>query len=216
MSPSAAQARRQRERDERKGAILKAARDEFFEKGAGRTTVDDIAARAEVSKGTVYLYFESKETILAHLLLEGLGILIDRLEFAYQPERYLPAARRLRRLATVYLAFFKECPDYFHLLMAFDRSQLARSVPVQVYDQVLADSLQGFDYVVRAVEQGVEDGDFFVDSPRRAAATLWAALNGTVMLLGHPMRRTIVGADLPRLYQQTLKLFLKGISRAPA
>ena len=213
MGQSAAQARRQREKDERKGAILKAARELFFEKGTGRATVDDIAARAEISKGTIYLYFESRETILAHLLLEGLGILLERLEEAYCAGRAMPAARRLRRLATAYLTFFEEYPDYFRLLMAFDRGQLASRVPPDIYDQVLTDSQHGFDFVVRAVQQGVDDGDFVTQHPRRTAAALWAALNGTVMLLGHPLRRTIVGAELPRLYQETLRLSLKGMAR---
>ncbi len=214
QSQSVAQARRQREKDERKSAILNAARAVFFEKGTGRATVDDIAARAEVSKGTVYLYFESKESILAHMLLEGLEILLERLEVAYCPGRRLSAARRLRRLATAYLDFFQEYPDYFRLLMSFDRGQLASRVPVEIYDQVLEYSLNGFDYVVQAVQQGVDDGDFNTANPRRTAAALWAALNGTVMLLDHPLRRTIVGAELPRLYQETLRIFLKGLAQS--
>ncbi len=214
MGQSPAQARRQREKDERKSAILNAAREVFFEKGTGKTTVDDIAARAEVSKGTVYLYFESKETILAQVLLEGLGILLDRLENAYCADRSLTAARRLRRLATAYLGFFEEYPDYFRLLMAFDRGQLASRVAPDVYDQVLEDSMHGFDLVVQAIQQGVDDGEFVTDHPRRTAAALWAALNGTVMLLGHPLRRTVVGAELPRLYQETLRLSLKGLTQS--
>ncbi|HEY68902.1 MAG TPA: helix-turn-helix transcriptional regulator, partial [Thermoflexia bacterium] len=76
-------ARREREKEERRQSILRAAREVFFENGFHRATVDNVAERAEVSKGTVYLYFESKETILAHLLLEGLGELLGELEQAY-------------------------------------------------------------------------------------------------------------------------------------
>ena len=54
----------------------------MIEQGAAVVTVDDIAARAEISKGTVYLYFESRETILAHVLLDGLGILLEKLDLA--------------------------------------------------------------------------------------------------------------------------------------
>jgi len=69
--------RRARERARRQQEILEAAKEVFFEKGIHRATVDDVAAQAEVSKGTVYLYFQSKESILAHLLLEGLSILLS-------------------------------------------------------------------------------------------------------------------------------------------
>ena len=73
-------ARREREKEERRQSILRAAREVFFENGFHQATVEAVAERAEVSKGTVYLYFESKETILAHLLLEGLRELVDELE----------------------------------------------------------------------------------------------------------------------------------------
>jgi AcrR family transcriptional regulator len=214
VSQTPAQARRQRERDERKGAILAAARAVFFERGTWRATVDDIAARAEVSKGTVYLYFESRETILAHLLLEGLGLLLERLECAYQPARRLPAARRLRRLARAYQAFAEEFPDYFRLLMAFDRGHFDRSLPAELYQQILADSLRGFDFVVQAVQQGVDDGDFLTRRPRRTAAALWAAINGVVVLLSHPLRRMMIGAESGGLYHAMLETLLHGIARA--
>ncbi len=64
--------RRERERAQRRDDILRAAREVFFQRGFHTVTVDDIAVAAEVGKGTVYLYFDTKETILAHLLLEGL------------------------------------------------------------------------------------------------------------------------------------------------
>ena len=68
--------RRERERAQRRDDILRAAREVFFQRGFHTVTVDDIAVAAEVGKGTVYLYFDTKETILAHLLLEGLDRLV--------------------------------------------------------------------------------------------------------------------------------------------
>jgi AcrR family transcriptional regulator len=113
--------RRAREKERRRRSILDAARVVFFEGGFQQATVDDVAARAEVSKGTVYLYFESKETILAFLLLEGLEELVAVLEEAYAPERDIAAGERLRRLAMGYLNFFQANPHYYRLIMAFDR-----------------------------------------------------------------------------------------------
>ena len=48
--------RKERERRDRINTILVAARDLFFEKGY-RATMDEIAERAEISKGTLYIYF---------------------------------------------------------------------------------------------------------------------------------------------------------------
>jgi AcrR family transcriptional regulator len=59
--------RRKKEKEHRRNAILKAARKLFFEKGFKAVTVDSIAAKADISKGSVYLYFDSKEEIYADI-----------------------------------------------------------------------------------------------------------------------------------------------------
>jgi len=55
--------RRERRKDARPGELLAAALDLFVEKGFAATRVDDVARRAGVSKGTLFLYFPSKEEL---------------------------------------------------------------------------------------------------------------------------------------------------------
>lgn len=55
-------------KDERRAALLNAALDEFFQNGFSASRIDDIAARANVSKGTLYLYFDSKEALFRALI----------------------------------------------------------------------------------------------------------------------------------------------------
>src|SRR3989304_6659178 len=98
MTGSAPPSRRQKEKEDRKEAILAAAREVFFEEGIRRATVEAIAARAEVAKGTVYLYFDTKETIVAHLLLEGLDVLGEGLAKAYDESPPARAEARVGRL----------------------------------------------------------------------------------------------------------------------
>lgn len=59
--------------DFRKTQILDAAREAFARQGPAGTTVDGIAKRAGVAKGTVYLYYRSKEEILRQILVEDLA-----------------------------------------------------------------------------------------------------------------------------------------------
>ena len=63
----------QRRRDARAPEILDAALACFAEKGFAATRMDDIAARAGISKGTIYLYFESKETVFKALARQSIG-----------------------------------------------------------------------------------------------------------------------------------------------
>ena len=208
-------ARRKREKEERRQSILRAAREVFFENGFHRATVDDIAERAEVSKGTVYLYFESKETILAHLLLGGLCELVGELEQAHEAEGTLTADERLRRLGWAYLQFFQREPLYFRFLMAMDRGRFREAVTPQVYQEVLEASMEGLNWAVRAVEQGIESGVFGCCDARQAAATLWATLNGVLELMEHPLRREMVGVEREALYQAALETVIRGLQAAP-
>lgn len=55
-------------KDERRQVLLSAALDEFFEKGFAATRMDDVAKRAGLSKGTLYLYFNSKDALFQGLV----------------------------------------------------------------------------------------------------------------------------------------------------
>lgn len=203
--------RRRKEKEDRKEAILAAAREVFFEEGLRRATVDQIAARAEVAKGTVYLYFETRETILAHILLEGLDELNRRLEAAYDEANAASAETRLHRLADAYLTFYHDQADYFRLMMAFDRGHFQDVVSPELYEAILHQSLHGLHWVVRAVEQGTQTGELRAAHPQQTAGMIWAAINGVLVLMSHPLRRELLGQEMAQLYNGVLTTMLDGI-----
>jgi AcrR family transcriptional regulator len=71
--PHPDKARWRRRKDARPQEILEAALSVFAEKGFAAARMDDIAQRARVSKGTIYLYFESKEAVFRALIQETLA-----------------------------------------------------------------------------------------------------------------------------------------------
>jgi len=204
--------RREREKAQRREDILQAAREVFFERGIHHATVDEVAEQAEVSKGTVYLYFDTKETILAHLLLEGLEKLVGNLEAAFDPAGSHLALERIRRLAGAYLQFFQVYPSYFHLISAFDRGRFQAAISPELYNQVLTRSLRGLEWLVRAVEQGCAEGTLRARDTRQAAGVIWAGLNGVLVLLDHPLRREVVASDLESLYAIMTDVLIKGLA----
>jgi AcrR family transcriptional regulator len=64
---------------ERREAIIEAAMDEFIARGYAATRLDDVANRAGVAKGTIYLHFEDKEALFQELIRTALVPLIGRL-----------------------------------------------------------------------------------------------------------------------------------------
>ena len=203
--------RRAREKAQRRREILDAARKEFFEHGFSRPTMDDVAARAEVSKGTIYLYFASKEEILAHLLLEGLDLLLSHMEAALAATPSATAESALRALANAYLDFFQSYSSYFRLIMAFDRGRFGESIPPELFQQVLDESLRGLTLVAQTIQAGQTTGEFRVDDPWQAAGSVWAALNGVLVLMAHPLRQQMLKSDLQTMFQATMDLVLSGL-----
>ena len=81
-------ARARTRRTERREAILAAALEEFSARGFAATRLDDVARRAGVAKGTIYLYFRDKESLFQELVRAMLSPLVGAIEAA--PLRDLP------------------------------------------------------------------------------------------------------------------------------
>ena len=64
---------------ERRAAIIAAAMDEFIARGFAATRLDDIAKRAGVAKGTIYLHFKDKESMFEELIRTAIVPMISRL-----------------------------------------------------------------------------------------------------------------------------------------
>jgi len=71
--PAAAGTKRERRKEARPGELLEAALDLFVEKGFAATRVDEVAARAGVSKGTLFLYFPSKEELFKAVVRQNIA-----------------------------------------------------------------------------------------------------------------------------------------------
>ena len=66
-------AKRERRKEARPGELIQAALELFVEKGFASTRSEEVAARAGVSKGTLFLYFQSKEELLKAVITENLA-----------------------------------------------------------------------------------------------------------------------------------------------
>jgi TetR/AcrR family transcriptional regulator len=70
---SSVRAKRERRKEARPGELLAAALDLFVEKGYAATRVEEVAQRAGVSKGTLFLYFSSKEELFKAVVRENIS-----------------------------------------------------------------------------------------------------------------------------------------------
>lgn len=84
--------------EERRLAIVRAALDQFTESGFAATKISDIAHRAGVAKGTVYLHFADKEALFEAIVREALSPVVAALS-AIQPAPDMPVRALLERIA---------------------------------------------------------------------------------------------------------------------
>jgi AcrR family transcriptional regulator len=75
----------------RRDAIINAALDEFSARGFAATRLDDVARRAGVAKGTIYLYFADKESLFQELIRSKMGPVVGTLESVFATDLPLRA-----------------------------------------------------------------------------------------------------------------------------
>ena len=113
--------------DFRCGQILESARQAFVKTGVAKTSVSTIARSAGIAKGTIYLYYKSKDDILRQLLDADLAELEAETVPAITNEGALPD--RLDRFFRAFLGFFERKRDFIeqcHLDMSMDVRKKAK------------------------------------------------------------------------------------------
>jgi AcrR family transcriptional regulator len=110
--------RRAQRQAERRAAILAAALEEFSASGFAATRLEDVAERAGVAKGTIYLYFRDKESLFQELVRSMLSPVVGALEAA--PMADLPARVIAEAIADMFVreVFGTRRKDVIRLILA--------------------------------------------------------------------------------------------------
>jgi AcrR family transcriptional regulator len=128
-------------REKRRAAILAAALEEFAARGFADTRLDDVARRARIAKGTIYLYFRDKESLFQDLVRAMLSPLVGTIEAA--PLRDLPIRAVAEMIVDVFVneiygtrrkdvirLIIAEGPRFPKLAEVYYREVIARVLPV--------------------------------------------------------------------------------------
>lgn len=173
--------RRLREKEERRCCILNAAERVFLKNGLAAATMDQIAHEAEVSKGTLYLYFKGKDELYLTIAVRALGELACAFdEAAVQPGT---GAERVERLLRAHQRFALEHPDRFRIATSWISSDYSLSDQSEQFSDYRLMIARVFARGLEALELGKQDGtiDPSLDAPR-VAVQLWGATLGVLML----------------------------------
>lgn len=206
-------ARRQREREGREQAILLAARDLFLHKGISATTMDDVAAACELAKGTLYLYFRSKDEVAFALLLQATEDLLVALRDALEPG--LPSVEQLERLAITYYRFFVTQPESFRYMFVVPHESYSGRVRQELLDRWAATGRAALAVVATLVERAGAAGELRVAEPWATAVALWSAVTGVIAIPSQEVRRPFIGdVDVEQLTIDSVRALLRGLRPA--
>ncbi len=173
--------RRKREKQNRKNAILKAARRLFFDNGFRPVTVESIAKKAELSKGSIYLYFKSKEEIYTQILLSDIDKFHEYFKDLHQ--NTASASEAITKFAMIYVDLFLNDRELFRILMTFMLHTNAMNLPEDLNNHIIKSTNKNINTIEEIFRYGIERGEF---SPtmnlRLSRNAFWGLLNGIISL----------------------------------
>ncbi|MEX0604858.1 MAG: helix-turn-helix domain-containing protein [Marinobacter sp.] len=205
--------RREQEKQARYDAILDAAERVFSEKGYERTSMDDIARTANLSRALLYVYFKDKSAIQRGIVLRA-GESLRRC-FALACQGTDNGLQQISAIGRAYYRFYLEEPDYFAALTN-------AATAMQDADEFQAEQMAGCDnktmeLMVQALQTGLGDGTLSkarIHDPLETALYLRGALHGVIMLCQQELAEPgpLAGYPSERLIQHTLAMLMSSIA----
>ncbi len=181
---------RTRPPDVRRRQLLDAAERVLLDRGLANTTIAEVAVAAGVAKGTVYLYFASKNELLAALRARYLEQYAAALDVATGSAR-----DRIRAFAVGFYEFAATHRDLHHVLFheaGFSEEHAFSALRTRLRD---------------LIAQGVADGELTRTAPDLAASYVLHGMHGALVEALHDERvrdRTAVAEQVATLVDQTL------------
>lgn len=190
---------------ERTEQIILAAMDVFARLGFAEARMEDIADAAGLSKGTLYLYFDSKDDVIRGILGTFIGRELDAgREAAAGPG---PVIGRLISLADVMAADLVEIEPFTSLYLEFLALALRRE-PVRT--EVRAFFGDFMEILIPLIREGVENGELRQVDPQEAALSIGAMFEGMILLKVYAPDQV----DLKKHLLSGLSILLEGL-RSP-
>ena len=203
--------RREREKQARYDTILDAAELVFSEKGYERTSMDDIARTASLSRALLYVYFKDKAAIQRGIMLRAGHSLFRRFEEARQTADN--GLAQIRAMGDSYYRFYLEEPDYFSALTKASTA-MAEADESQA-EEMLCSKSDLMELMVGAIELGLQDGTMNRDritDPVQTALYLRGALHGVILLCQSEMGEGNPEFPAEQLIRHTMDMLTSSIS----
>lgn len=210
--------RKAREKERRRSNIIDAAEKVIFSKGLEQATMEEIAEMAELSKGTLYLYFKNKNELYMAICKRGSNTLNSRFAKIFAGDH--TGIELIRLMGETYLAFVHNNPDYFNAFIYYENlkntEELQQSEIAQNCEEQKREAMN---YMIRALQIGMQDGtiDDSYD-PRELALLIWSSTRGITTIThmkqtGHHFKMLDeMDINMDSIYKNFLNLIGSGMA----
>ena len=173
------QERKEREKERRRQQIIVAAKRVFSEKGFNKATMEDIAHEAELSPGTLYLYFKNKEELYASLSLRILQYLHIRVEHVNKED--LPPEEKMDALVEAMYDVYAFDPLILINMFHLQSSETLKNLSPKLMAEIEELSRKSIGAIALIFEQGIDAGLFIDRHPVALADIFWALFSGVIL-----------------------------------
>ncbi len=172
--------RKEREKEQRRNDILDAAEEVFFKVGFDNATMDDVAEAAELSKGTLYLYFSSKEDLYYAISIRALQVMRQLFEETVPAEA--PVLDKILAIGKAFVQFAREKSNYFKTLVYFSSLPDCHEAHER-YVKLCEEKADPMSFFIKVLQQGMDEGKLRSDIPvLQLAHILWTQTTGILNL----------------------------------
>jgi AcrR family transcriptional regulator len=206
------QERKERERERRRQQIIVAAKRVFSKKGFSRATMEDIANEAELSPGTLYLYFKNKDELYASLSLRILQYLLIRLEHL-NTETPLEIEERITGLKEALYDVYEFDPLVLINMFRLQSSELLKNLTPELLSEIKELSKRSLSEMAKLFQEGVQDGVFIDRPPIAIADIVWSMFSGVVLW---ETSKSVINQDkdyLKDTLETAFEIFYRGIRK---
>ncbi len=206
------QERKEREKEHRRDEILDAAQRVFFEKGLAAATMDEIAETAELSKGTLYLYYKSKEDLYLGVMMRGQQVLLD--SFTEVANSNESAAKMLIRLGDAYVSYFNTHRDYFRMMHFLQTPQFHKQVSNETKMSCGILTRRIWDLVNGILQRAIDEGTLRKDlNPVEVGVIVWSSATALLLRIDgeYSLWKETFHIDLAQTLKLSNRLFFDAI-----
>jgi AcrR family transcriptional regulator len=203
--------RKARERLLRETQILDAAHQVFHEVGFSAATMDQIAERAELAKGTVYIYFKSKEELYYSLLAKGLDVLIELLEGMLK--RSPSPGDFFRETARAFFTYYRDHTDYFRIFMIMQQEDMQAKLSPKLFKQINLRVTTILKLLSGEIQKLIDAGYLSATNAWSVTDILWGAFSGITQLALTRERLKVRKSNIEEVLLLCFELIHRGLSR---